>query len=46
MRESLDALIKKPTVEDIIDAVGPLVNAAPGVGRAERGERRRGRRGE
>lgn len=44
MRKSLDDLIAKPTLDDIIEAVGPLVNAAPSeTGKGER-ERRRGRR--
>ena len=29
MRHSLDDLIARPTVDDIIEAVGPLVNAVP-----------------
>ena len=45
MRHSLDELIAKPTLDDIIEAVGPLVNAAPS-GLAPDRERRRGRRGE
>jgi methionine synthase I (cobalamin-dependent) len=45
MRQSLDELIAKPTIDDIIQAVGPLVNAVPGGAAPER-ERRRGRRGE
>jgi 5-methyltetrahydrofolate--homocysteine methyltransferase len=45
MRKSLDELIAKPTIDDIIDAIGPLVNSAPSVGAPDR-ERRRGRRGE
>ncbi|MBK5331998.1 MAG: betaine--homocysteine S-methyltransferase [Ilumatobacteraceae bacterium] len=45
MRRSLDELIAKPTIDDIIQAVGPLVNSAPS-GNAPDRERRRGRRGE
>ena len=45
MRRSLDELIAKPTIDDIIQAVGPLVNSAPS-GVAPDRERRRGRRGE
>ena len=45
MRRSLDDLIAKPTLDDIIQAVGPLVNSAPTANAPER-ERRRGRRGE
>ena len=45
MRRSLDELIAKPTIDDIIEAVGPLVNAAPSGAAPDR-ERRRGRRGE
>ena len=45
MRRSLDELIAKPTIDDIIQAVGPLVNSAPSGVVRER-ERRRGRRGE
>lgn len=45
MRRSLDELIAKPTLDDIIEQVGPLVNAAPTIGTPER-ERRRGRRAE
>jgi hypothetical protein len=45
MRRSLDELIAKPTLDDIIQAVGPLVNAAPS-GPAPDRERRRGRRAE
>jgi 5-methyltetrahydrofolate--homocysteine methyltransferase len=45
MRKSLDELMAKPTIADIIEAVGPLVNAAPS-GPAPDRERRRGRRGE
>jgi 5-methyltetrahydrofolate--homocysteine methyltransferase len=44
MRHSLDELIARPTVDDIIEAVGPLVNAAPSSS-PER-TRRRPRRGE
>ena len=43
MRRSLDELIARPTVDDIIQAVGPLVNSAP-TGDAPDRERRRGRR--
>jgi methionine synthase I (cobalamin-dependent) len=45
MRQSLDELIAKPTIDDIIQAIGPLVNAVPGAAAPER-ERRRARRGE
>jgi len=45
MRRSLDDLIAKPTLDDIIQAVGPLVNSAPFTHMPDR-ERRRGRRGE
>ena len=45
MRRSLDELIAKPTLDDIIQAVGPLVNSAPFANAPDR-ERRRGRRGE
>jgi 5-methyltetrahydrofolate--homocysteine methyltransferase len=45
MRRSLDDLIARPTLDDIIEAVGPLVNSAPFAGTPDR-ERRRGRRGE
>jgi 5-methyltetrahydrofolate--homocysteine methyltransferase len=45
MRRSLDALIAKPTIDDIIEATGPLVNAVPSGAAPDR-ERRRGRRGE
>ena len=45
MRHSLDELIARPTVDDIIEAVGPLVNSAPSASAPGR-ERRRPRRGE
>jgi 5-methyltetrahydrofolate--homocysteine methyltransferase len=45
MREALDDLIAKPTLDDIIEAIGPLVNSAPMANGPER-ERRRPRRGE
>ena len=45
MRRSLDELIAKPTIDDIIEATGPLVNAVPSGAAPDR-ERRRGRRGE
>ena len=45
MRKALDELIAKPTIDDIIEAVGPLVNSAPSNNAPDR-ERRRGRRGE
>jgi 5-methyltetrahydrofolate--homocysteine methyltransferase len=45
MRRSLDELMARPTIDDIISAVGPLVNSVP-TADAERGERRRARRGE
>jgi hypothetical protein len=45
MRHSLDELIARPTIDDIIKEVGPLVNSAPS-GNAPDRERRRGRRGE
>jgi 5-methyltetrahydrofolate--homocysteine methyltransferase len=45
MRQSLDELIARPTIDDIVEAVGPLVNSAP-TGNAPDRERRRGRRGE
>jgi 5-methyltetrahydrofolate--homocysteine methyltransferase len=45
MRHSLDELTARPTVEDIIEAVGPLVNAARSTSPPER-ERRRARRDE
>jgi len=45
MRHSLDELIGRPTVDDIIEAIGPLVNAAPSASQPSR-ERRRGRRGD
>src|SRR3954470_18172780 len=45
MRHSLDDLIARPTLDDIVQAVGPLVNAAPSGAAPDR-ERRRGRRGE
>ncbi|MEO7369531.1 MAG: betaine--homocysteine S-methyltransferase [Ilumatobacteraceae bacterium] len=45
MRRSLDELTARPTVHDIIEAVGPLVNSAP-MANAPGRERRRGRREE
>src|SRR4029079_8789134 len=45
MRRSLDELIAKPTIDDIIEATGPLVNAVPSGAAADR-DGRRGRRGE
>ena len=44
MRKSLDELIAKPTLDDIVQAVGPLVNSAPTAGSPADRERRRGRR--
>jgi 5-methyltetrahydrofolate--homocysteine methyltransferase len=45
MRKALDELVARPTLDDIIQAVGPLVNMAPSGAAPDR-ERRRGRRGE